>query len=99
VASRSRLTVYHRNVPPIDRTMVRCAVCSQYVDMDRTQSPDESALTHIVHGSVYFAKTSSGEIDLQAIDKTVVPVIPAYSSCWFCGSPRFIDGAPGPLRR
>lgn len=95
----SRLTVYQRNVPPIDRTMMRCAVCSQWVDADRTQSPEESALSYQVVGSTYFAKKPGGEIDLGVIDKTVFPVVPAYIGCAFCGSPRFLDGAGGSLKR
>ena len=95
----SHLVIYQRNVPPIDRTMVRCAVCSQWVDADRTAQPEESALSYEVRGSVYFAKTSGGEIDFSAIDKTVFPVVPSYQGCPFCGSPRFLDGAAGPLRR
>lgn len=95
----SRLTVYQRNVPPIDRTMVRCAVCSQWVDADKTQQPEESALSYRVEGSTYFAKRPGGEIDFSAIDKTVFPVAPSYIGCAFCGSPRFLDGASGPLGR
>ena len=95
----SRLTVYQRNVPPIDRTMVRCKVCSQYLDMDRTQSPDESAAVYTSRGSTYFAKTASGEIDFAVIDKTVEGTCPSYVCCPFCFSPRFLDGAAGPLKR
>jgi hypothetical protein len=95
----SHLVVYQRNVPPIDRTMVRCAVCSQWNDMDKTQSPEEAPGVQHVTGSVYFAKKPGGEIDMQAIDKTVLTVIPSYMACWFCGSPRYIDGAAGPLRK
>jgi len=95
----SRLTVYQRNVPPIDRTMVRCAVCSQWVDADKTAQPEESPLTYQVTGTVYFAKLPGGEINLAAINKEVFPVVPSYSACPFCGSPRFLDGAAGPLKR
>jgi hypothetical protein len=95
----SRLTVYHRNVPPIDRTMVRCAVCSQWVDADKTQQPEEGPGVQRVEGSVYFAKKPGGEIDMQAIDKTVLTVIAPYAACWFCSSPRWLDGAAGPLGR
>ena len=93
----SRLTVYQRNVPPIDRMMARCKVCSQWVDVDRTQSPEEAPGVQRVEGSVYFAKKPGGEIDFAAIDKTVVTVIGSYTACWFCGSPRWADGARGPL--
>jgi len=79
----SRLTVYHRNVPPIDRTMVRCKVCSQYLDMDRTQSPEECPTAYKVSGSTYFAKGPGGEINMSAIDKTVEGVVPAYAACPF----------------
>lgn len=95
----SRLTVYHRNVPPIDRTMVRCKVCSQYLDMERTQSPEECPTAYKVSGSIYFAKGPGGEINMSAIDKTVEPIVPAYAACPFCGSPRWADGAAGPLKR
>jgi len=95
----SRLTVYHRGVPPIDRTMVRCKVCSQYLDMDRTQSPEECPASYVTTGSVYFAKLPGGEIDMQAINKTVEGVLAPYAACPFCFSPRFLDGAAGPLKR
>ena len=95
----SRLTVYQRNVPPIDRTMMRCAVCSQWVDADRTAQPEESPATYTATGSVYFAKKPGGEIDFAVIDKTVEGHAPPYSCCPFCFSPRYVDGAGGPLKR
>ena len=96
--AQSHLSVYQRNTPPIDRTLVRCAVCSQWVDADRTQQPDESAAVYTVTGSVYFAKKPGGEIDLQAIDKEVEGHCPPYLGCWFCHTPRIFDGAAGPLK-
>lgn len=95
----SKLVVYQRNVPPIDRTMVRCSVCGQWNDGDRTQTPEEAAISFVVEGSVYFAKKPGGEIDFQAIDKTVESRGSPYVGCWFCLSPRIYDGSAGSLRK
>ena len=60
----SRLTVYQRNVPPIDRMMTRCKVCSQWVDADRTQSPEEAPGVHKrVEGMSTLRRRPGGEID------------------------------------
>jgi hypothetical protein len=95
----SHLVVYQRNVPPIDRTMVRCAVCGQWNDADKTQQPEECQTSYVTTGTVYFAKKPGGEIDLQAINKTVEGVCPPFLGCFFCGTPRLYDGAAGPLKK
>ena len=94
----SHLIVRRRNVPPDDQVRVRCKVCGFYLDPDRTQQPELTPTQYVVTGSVYFATTPTGEIDRAAINKAVEGHVPIYGACPLCGSGKWQDGSPGPLK-
>ena len=73
------------STPPLDELFVACAVCGMQVDADRTASPREEQIVHTTTGTTYHSS------DVASIDVEVTASIGHFASCWFCGSPNFLE--------
>lgn len=73
---------------PLDEVFLPCAVCGMQVDADRTASPEEEQIVHTTTGTTYHSNdaASPGLIDLD-----VAPSIGKFASCFFCGSPNWLN--------
>ena len=73
------------NSPPLDEIFLACAVCGMQVDAERTAMPREEQIVHTTTGTTYHSS------DVASIDVEVTASIGHFASCWFCGSPNFLD--------
>ena len=81
----STTRTHGQNTPPLDEIFIPCAVCGMQVDAERTAMPQQEHIVHTTTGTTYHSS------DVASIDLDVNPTIGHFASCWFCGSPNYLD--------